>query len=86
MTRSVHTRPRHVLAPERVRFPYAPRGWRESRGAGRELEELDLQALDAAQRSHLIAHEAPALRVRLVGLHVGDHERAHDPVDRSALE
>jgi hypothetical protein len=24
--------------------------------------------------------------VRGVGLHVGDHERAHDPVDRSALE
>ena len=66
--------------------PGNERGACELRGAGRELEELDLQALDAAQRSHLIAHEAPALRVRLVGLHVGDHERAHDPVDRSALE
>ena len=32
-----------------------------------------------AQRGDLVAHEAPALGVGGVGLHVRDHERAHDP-------
>ncbi len=47
-------------------------------GAGRELVELHLQALEAPQRAHLIAHEMPALGMAGVGEHVRDHQRTHD--------
>jgi glutamate racemase len=50
----------------------------------RELVQLHLHVAQCAHRVDLIAHEAAALGVGGVGKHVGDHERAHDPPDRSA--
>ena len=74
-------------APRACRSPAgAESRARQLRGAGWELVELDVEAVDRAQGGDLVAHEAAALGVRRVGLHVGDHERAHDLVDRSALE
>ena len=37
---------------------------------GRELVQLDVEAVEATQRADLVAHEAPALGVRGVGKHV----------------
>jgi glutamate racemase len=56
-----------------------------ARGAGkcggprRELVQLDFDSAERAQRGGLVAHEAAALGVRGVGLHVGVHQRAHVP-------
>ena len=55
------------------------RGAGQRAGAGRELVQLDVQAVERAQRGHLIADEAAALGVRGVGQHVRDDERAHEP-------
>jgi hypothetical protein len=43
---------------------------RKRSATGRELIELDVQAVEAMQRSDLIADEAPALGVCGVGQHV----------------
>ncbi len=63
-----------------------PAGGREQRGAaGRELIQLDLHTRrSAAQRIHLVAHEAAPLGMAGVGKHVGHHQRAHAR-DGSAL-
>ena len=45
--------------------------------AGGELEQLDLEVVESAQRGDLIADETTQLGTGLVGLHVGDHEGAH---------
>jgi hypothetical protein len=59
---------------------------RQSPGARRELVELDVHVVQLAQGGDLIANEAPALGMGRVGEHVRDHERAHGPFDRIALE
>jgi hypothetical protein len=51
-------------------------GGQRARAWGR-LVELDLEALDPAQRVDLVADEDPAPGVLRVGPHVGDDERAH---------
>ena len=40
--------------------------------------QFNLDTVELAQCSHLIAHEATALGMGRVGQHVGDHERAQD--------
>ena len=52
-------------------------GLGERARAGGELEQLDLDIVELAQCGDLVADEAPELGTALVGLHVGDDERAH---------
>ncbi len=47
--------------------------------AGRELVQLDLDALQEAQRPDLIADESAPLGMVRIGEHVREDERAHDP-------
>ncbi len=54
-------------------------GGEQRAGTRRELVQLDLDAVEPAQRGHLVADEAAALGVAGIGPHVRDHECPQDP-------
>ncbi len=53
---------------------------RQGRPARRELIELDVQFVQAAQRGDLVAHKLPALGMAGIGEHVGYHQRPQHPL------
>src|SRR5262245_18469500 len=62
MSRSKHTRPRHVLAASRVRTPYEPRGAQDRSLERRVVRELKEQGIPL-ESSALPAREAPLTRI-----------------------
>ncbi len=67
----------HVEALALVAAAQAARSASQREGAGWELVQLHAHPVERSQRVHLVAHEASALGMSVVGEHVGYHERAH---------